>query len=211
MLNIINTPVFTTVTMILFATYVATARGYVEFPCTRSPLHLLLSNFVHTDITHITVNLVAFYYLATWETRIGSRRFATLLCLVIAVTTLYNMIFVRIFPDTKCSVGFSAVIMGLFAWDLIVKYGADAYVIIAVLAASLLPVLVNRRISWKGHLTGAIAGFTVAALYNPVDVKDYDNRRKDDVTIKTASYATEQTLRTMVELLPILLIKNIVQ
>ena len=141
---------------LIFSLYVTTAIK--EVPCGKSVMSSFCSNFVHMDFYHLTSNLIALYSLSRIEREIGALLFIQLLVFLLVVNTVLEVSLHKIFPSTKCSIGFSGILFGLITWDLITTKDLDIYLLISIFTMVVIPSLKRKNISLSSHCIGAVSG-----------------------------------------------------
>ena len=160
--NIINfkdipVSVFLAVSLtVIFSLYLTTLIKTI--PCQRDIMSSFISNFIHTDISHLLVNLFALYSLARVERDIGPKKFIKLLVFLLVFNTIIETIIYKIFPTIKCSIGFSSVLFGIMTYELITTKKLDFMLLASVVGTIILPSLKNQNVSLVGHIIGVISG-----------------------------------------------------
>ncbi len=141
---------------IVFSLYATTLIKQV--PCGKNVMSSFLSNFVHMDFYHLTSNLIALYSLSRLEREVGPSLFLQLIVFLLVVNTVLEVSFHKIFPTTKCSIGFSGILFGLITWDLITTKDLDIYLLISIFTMVVVPSLKRSNVSLSSHCIGAISG-----------------------------------------------------
>lgn len=126
---------------------------------------LVTNAFLHVDVLHLLLNMVAVYVLGPQlEGLLGRARFLALY-LVSALSASALVMWAA--PQFQATLGASGAVFGLFAAYLVValKVKAPLQPILVILGINLLITVVGRGfISWQGHLGGFVAGAAAAAV-----------------------------------------------
>ncbi len=124
---------------------------------------LLTNAFLHLDLLHLLLNMVAVYVLGPQlEGLLGRARFLALY-LVSALSASALVMWAA--PQFQATLGASGAVFGLFAAYLVValKVKAPLQPILVILGVNLLITVVGRGfISWQGHLGGFLGGILLA-------------------------------------------------
>lgn len=160
--------VFIAVSLVLiFSLYLTSAIKAI--PCSKNVIDNFLSNFVHTDLSHILANLYALYALSRVEIQLGPKKFFTLVIFFLLFNSIFETILHRIKKDIPCSIGFSGVLFGIMTWEIVSNKGLDFYIITAIAGMVILPSLQNSKVSFSGHLIGAVSGILGGLLWNKIN------------------------------------------
>ena len=149
---------------VIFSLYLTTLIKTI--PCQKNIMSSFLSNFIHTDITHLMVNLFALYSLARVERDLGPKKFIKLLIFLLILNTIIETITYKIFPTIKCSIGFSSVLFGIMTYELLTSKKLDFMLLISIIGTVILPSLKNQNVSLVGHSIGAASGVIGGLLIN---------------------------------------------
>jgi membrane associated rhomboid family serine protease len=166
-----NIPVSTTLgvmLVIVFSLYLTTAIKTI--PCGKDVMSIFLSNFVHTDFTHLMVNLLALYALSRVEKTMGMGPFLGLLVYLLVFNTVTESILHRIIPTLRCSIGFSGILFGIMTWELISTRELDLYIVGSIVAMVCLPSITKKSVSLIGHGVGAVIGVVGALIWKRVSL-----------------------------------------
>jgi membrane associated rhomboid family serine protease len=152
-------PVFLIMSIILVAIFVAYRTGlFKTLPCGPGIVPAFERNFIHLDLSHLAANLGSFYVLSRIEAQNGSGNFAKTILTLLALSTAGEVIF-KVGQGKNCAIGFSGILFGLIAWELINTSGRlNAQIIVSLLLAVLGTSLNNPKASLQGHALGAAAG-----------------------------------------------------
>jgi len=178
--NIVNNnPVsaFLAVSIILIFSMYSTSV-IKSVPCGRGIIEVFKSNFVHTNTGHMLSNIYALYALSRVERSIGSRKFFTLVLFILIVSVILESTLIKIF-DLPCSIGFSGVLYGVTAWELVTSKKIDMYLIASIILSVIVPSLKNNNSSIVGHSVGALTGVIVGLLWNKLHPELSDTKDKD--------------------------------
>lgn len=134
-----------------------TGYGVIDYP---------LHSFYHANLSHLIANCISFYSLSFIENIMGSKMFLFAIIFIWIVSSMLLYIEHMIIPSRKVyTVGFSAVIFGLFViyYSLLNQSPAITF---AGLVISILPqLIVQTRVSFDGHMCGIIAGIIYVLLF----------------------------------------------
>ena len=155
--------------IVIFSLYTTTALK--EIPCGKDVMSLFYSNFVHIDVYHLLSNLFALYALSRVEVATGGKKFTALIVFLLLFNTLAEAAMYRIFKGLPCSIGFSGVLFGVAAWELVTNKGFDWMVVLSLIVMVAGPSIQNPKASLAGHAVGAIAGVVGALLWSKVAPK----------------------------------------
>ncbi len=115
-------------------------------------------NFVHGNLNHLLTNVYALFSLSRIESDIGSKKYVILTVLVLLLATMMEYVVSWYFPGLPCSVGYSAVLFGLSAYELVKTKSLNKNTIAALIYMVIYPTLQNRKASLLSHGFGAISG-----------------------------------------------------
>jgi hypothetical protein len=158
------TAIVTTVIIVIAALY---GFGVLkDVPCGEGVLKGLNRTFIHANWKHVAANLFAFLVLSRIEERYGSKFFGILIVQILVIATMIELVAFQFF-DVPCSVGFSGVIFGLIAWELMNDRDVNITLFLGLAGMVVAPSLQNSKASLTGHAIGAVAGLLVAIYYKP--------------------------------------------
>jgi len=126
--------------------------------CEKNFVNSFFRNFVHGNFTHLLVNVYALFALSRIERQYGSQAFVKLVLLITVLMTVLDFSLVSVIPDLACSIGFSGILFGLIAFEVMEKHKLSWYSILFLIYSVLYPSIKNKRASLVGHATGALAG-----------------------------------------------------
>ena len=149
--------------IIIFLLY--STKHITKVPCGTDIKDIFMTNFVHTDLYHLLFNLYALYALSRVERYIGYQKFAVLILFLLVFTTLGEYIIKKIIHQNQCSIGFSGILFGLLTWEIIIVNKIDIIVLMAIVVKVIYPSLYNKKVSFTGHLIGAIGGIIAGLLW----------------------------------------------
>ena len=150
--------------IVIFSLYATTALK--EIPCGKDVMSLFYSNFVHIDVYHLLSNLFALYALSRVEVATGGKKFTALIVFLLLFNTLAEAAMYRIFNGLPCSIGFSGVLFGVAAWELVTNKGFDWMVALSLVVMIAGPSIQNPKASLMGHTVGAVAGVVGGLLWS---------------------------------------------
>ncbi len=155
--------------IVIFSLYATTALK--EIPCGKDVMSLFYSNFVHIDLYHLLSNLFALYALSRVEVATGGKKFTALIVFLLLFNTLAEAAMYRIFKGLPCSIGFSGVLFGVAAWELVTNKGFDWMVALSLVVMIAGPSIQNPKASLMGHTVGAVAGVVGGLLWSKMAPK----------------------------------------
>ena len=139
-------------------------------PCDNNLASNILSNFVHTDPTHLIYNLYAILALSRVETILGSKQFLYLIIFLTLMNSIFETLLKKIVPKIPCSIGFSGVLFGILFWEIISNNGMDIFILSSVIPLVLIPSIMDKKTSFSSHfigmITGTISGFIYYKMIN---------------------------------------------
>lgn len=141
-------------------------HGILNYPfsCKHTILSIAYRNLVHNNIFHILINLYSLYVLSRIERQIGFQKFLQLVSVIFILATLMEYILSKQIY-VNCSIGFSGILFGLLAWEMITERDIDLKLIAMLTFIVVRPNLMSRRASLVGHSVGAISGAIVGLLW----------------------------------------------
>ena len=151
-------PVSIVVALVLVAVFVMYRTSNVSVPCENNLLTNASRDFIHIDPYHLIVNLMGLYYVASLERRVGSYKYASLIAILVALSSIFTYTSEKLF-NLNCSIGFSGVLLGLMTYGLLSRREKiDWKPVLYLVAISITPTAPNVSVS--GHLIGIVAGIT---------------------------------------------------
>lgn len=164
--------------IIIFSLYTTTAIKTV--PCGDTVMSSFMSNFVHVKPYHMMANLYALYAITRIEREIGPKKFFGLVIFILGMNVIAETSMKKLKPDLPCSIGFSGVLFGITAWDLVRTKKLDFYLVSSIICMVALPSFKSENISLLGHTVGAISGVISGLLWNQIyEPKDDQVCRKN--------------------------------
>lgn len=165
--GITKMPVFIVVSIVLIVIYIGYANGnFKRLPCGPGVVQAFERNLVHVDLSHIAANLGSFFILSSMEVRKGSAHYAIMIATLLVLCTGVELALNKGQTPKQCSIGFSGVLFGLLAWQLVDNQGQ--FFELKTLAALGLAVYgtsaSNPRASFQGHLIGAGSGLVAGLM-----------------------------------------------
>lgn len=145
------------------------ANVIAVLPCDKGISDVFMSNFVHIDAMHLISNLYALYAVSRVEQEMGFQSFIWLLIFLLIVNTLTEFVSKRIWEDMPCSIGFSGILFGLMTWELVSKREFDVEVFLAIIIMVVGPSLTNKKVSFSGHVIGAVSGIIGGLLWKLIN------------------------------------------
>jgi rhomboid protease GluP len=157
--KIFNVPISSLTACVLIIIFLLFQINILKsYPCEKDMVSSLISNFIHIDFLHLISNLYAIFILSKVEESIGVKKFFTIVCLVLVINTIFETIFYKLF-NIQCSIGYSAIIYGIFSWEYVTTNKINPYIISSIF----FDLILNRKnIGIINHLIGLISGVYVS-------------------------------------------------
>lgn len=153
-------PVTTTISIALVLVYLGFyTKTLKKIPCGNDFLSIVSSQFVHISLLHLASNLFSLWYLSNLEQSLGWVKFLGLIIAIALISSGAD----ALIGNRHCSIGFSGVLFGLFAWSTLSVKGFKWYNL--GLVAVMLLANTGPNISLRGHALGALTGVALALLY----------------------------------------------
>ena len=129
-----------------------------EVPCEGDLISNIKRDFIHIRFTHLFLNLVGLYVLSNIEKTIGKEKFLKLLVFIIIITSVIE----SQFYNNYCSIGFSGILYGLLAYQMLIlkKIEIDIIVILLLLYFTEKKDVTSNSFHLIGFFTG-VAGYYV--------------------------------------------------
>jgi membrane associated rhomboid family serine protease len=163
--------------IIIYSLYLT--QAIISLPCGKDLISIFYSNFVHLKISHLAVNLFALYALSEVEKDIGPRVFFSLITFLLFFNTIVYFFLRKLIPSIPCSIGFSGILFGISAWELVTTKEFNILLILSVLAMVMVPTIEDPKASLIGHSVGALSGVVGGLLWNRIGpTLGFSNRRK---------------------------------
>ncbi len=143
-------------TLVYLGFYTKTIK---KIPCGNDFLSIVSSQFVHISLLHLASNLFSLWYLSNLERKLGWAKFSALVMAIILISSGAD----ALIGNRHCSIGFSGVLFGLFAWSTLSVKGFKWYNL--GLVAVMLLANTGPNISLRGHALGALTGVVLALIY----------------------------------------------
>jgi len=150
--------------IIVFSLY--TTSAIKEIPCGKTVMSSFMSAFVHTKPYHMAANLYALYALTRVEQEIGPKKFFGLILFILALNVIMEAGMHKLNPELPCSIGFSGVLFGVTAWDMVRTKKLDFFLITSIIGMVALPSFKEENVSLTGHAVGAASGVIGGILWN---------------------------------------------
>lgn len=134
----------------------------------------LIHSLIHTLVMHLLTNLFSLYQLNHLERSYGTWNYLGLIIIfLIASSSIHSLLLNwELWPFKDCSIGFSAVLLGLIVYDKlnINNWVFDIGQLQNVIIMLLIPLLRNPRTSITGHLSGILSGILVGLISGLLDL-----------------------------------------
>jgi membrane associated rhomboid family serine protease len=165
-----ETPVCVFIVISLVMTFSLYVTSIIKtIPCGSDFTSIFWSNFIHSDLYHLSANVFALYALSRVERKIGMRKFISLLVFLLFVNTLIEAGIKQIYPSMECSIGFSGVLFGIMTWELVQEKTIDSTLLLSIIALVIGPSLIDSSISIVGHSVGAFTGIVGGLLWKKLN------------------------------------------
>ena len=165
MFNLTNNPICSFIATVLIVLFLLTFINLLKFyPCNQDMLSNFVSNFFHVDIMHLLSNLYGLYVLSRVERNVGPLKFSIVVFLILLINTILETLMHQIFK-TQCSVGFSAILYGILAWEIVSgNKEPDYFIIVAIVFDAISSLYLNKKIAFFSHVLGIITGVILGIL-----------------------------------------------
>jgi len=159
MYNLTNNPICSFITTVLIVLFLLTFINLFKFyPCNENMLDNFISNFFHVDVMHLLSNLYGLYVLSRVERNIGPEKFGLVIILILALNSIIETVAHNLFK-TPCSIGFSSILYGILAWEIVSgNKEPDYFIILAIIFDAISGYYLNRRIALVSHIVGIVTG-----------------------------------------------------
>ena len=134
-------------------------KALKTIPCGNDFFSIVSSQFVHISLLHLASNLFSLWYLSNLERSLGWTKFLGLIIAIVIISSGAD----ALIGNRHCSIGFSGVLFGLFAWSTLTMRGFKWYNL--GLVAVLLLANTGPNISLRGHAIGALTGVLLAVIH----------------------------------------------
>ena len=166
--------------IVIFSLYATTALK--QIPCGKDVMSLFYSNFVHVDIYHLLSNIFALYALSRVEVAVGGKKFTGLIIFLLLFNTLAEAGMYRVFKSLPCSIGFSGILFGVAAWEIVTNRGFDWLVALSLIVMIVGPSIQNPKASLMGHAVGAVSGVIGGLLWSKIAKSKHLKDSRHDLT-----------------------------
>lgn len=164
--NILKTPVTSALIASMVGLFLSGSDKLIDCNNTGNLYQQLLHSFIHANWMHLLINMYSLYVLRYLELSYGSINYTITIGLILVLSSLIQTLIAKLpyWPFESCSVGFSAVILGLIVFDRlnINQWVIDGNQLKYMAILLIIPVIRNPRTSLTGHLSGIIAGIILA-------------------------------------------------
>jgi membrane associated rhomboid family serine protease len=155
-----DVPVTIALTAIVIGIYIFhEIRNGDDVDCNKNFSSVLYRNFVHLDVSHLMANLFGLFAIAYTEQYIKSQHFLGVLIFITLSVVFIEMMVGKVYK-LKCSVGISAIILGITTWEIVSGIRPSKLLISALVISALVagPSLREDNVSLSGHLMGVVSG-----------------------------------------------------
>ena len=158
--NIMYKPVSLIIAILLVIINFGTQNNIANIAniCENNFLNSIFRNFYHVNTAHLIINLFSFYVLSEVEILIGSGQYIILLLTILLISSILDFIITLLFPNITCSIGFSGILFGLLAWEMMALHNFNFFVLMLLIFNVITPTMINPRASLIGHSIGAFSG-----------------------------------------------------
>ena len=169
--------------IIIYSLYLTKAIS--SLPCDKNLVSIFYSNFVHTKMSHLAVNLFALYALSDVEKEVGGGVFFSLISFLLFFNTIVYYFLRKLIPAVPCSIGISGILFGISTWELVTTKEINILLILSILAMVMVPTIEDPKASLVGHSIGALSGVVGGLLWNRIGpALGFSNRRKSSDTVE---------------------------
>lgn len=162
--KITNKPVSYTLICVLLIIYILYVIKYIKKIQCNNILSVLGTNFVHTNIYHILINLFALYIFSDIEQQLGSFNFLYLICFILIFNTLVQYYFKKS-CNISCINGFSGVLYGFVIYYFIVFKKLNIEMIIIILGMLIIPIYNKSPSIITSYIINIISGLISGFLW----------------------------------------------
>lgn len=158
MMRIVST-FLASIMIIVYMLFETQTLTLLDLPCQNSVKDLILSQFVHIDFTHIVLNMLSFRVISKLELIVGNLKYLGIIGSIVGLNVFFEKLARTLF-NLNCSIGFSGVLLGLVAYDTVMRQGykLDPMTSLFLLYTALAPALYIPNLSISGHLIGILSG-----------------------------------------------------
>jgi membrane associated rhomboid family serine protease len=132
---------------------------------------IFIHTFIHSNLLHLAFNMYALYQGMELEREYGSAVYAGLIAVLLVLTNYieYEMTQLRVagyWPFETCSIGFSAILLGVIIFDRLYKnkWVFDESIVRNIVILLVIPVIMNPKVSLTGHLAGILSAVLLALI-----------------------------------------------
>ena len=130
--NIMYKPVSLIIAILLVIINFGTQNNIANI-CENNFLNYIFRNFYHVNTAHLIINLFSFYVLSEVEILIGSGQYIILLLTILLISSILDFIITLLFPNITCSIGFSGILFGLLAWEMMALHNFNFFVLMLLI------------------------------------------------------------------------------
>ena len=158
-------PICSFITTVLIVLFLLTFINLLKFyPCNENMLSTFVSNFFHVDAIHLLSNLYGLYVLSRVERNIGPEKFCLVIVSILILNTILETVAHNLFK-TPCSIGFSSILYGILAWEIVSgNKNPDYYIVLAIIFDAISSVYLNKKIAVISHLIGIFTGVLLGVI-----------------------------------------------
>ena len=126
---------------------------------------ILTNMFVHKDIIHLGMNMLALYFIGSFlERNMSDKKYFVLYFVSGLLASLVSFFYI-IFVSPQIVIGASGAIFGLWAYYSLYKNEFNEFLLIAGLT-NIAMIFGGLPIAWYAHFGGAIAGISIWYIEN---------------------------------------------
>ena len=135
---------------------------------------IITNMFIHKDILHLGMNMLALYFIGTFlERSISEKKYIMLYFVSGLSASLISFLYI-VFVSPQIVIGASGAIFGLWAYYSLYKNEFNEFLLIAGLS-NIAMIFGGLPIAWYAHLGGAIAGIFLWKI----EQSNINNKRKN--------------------------------
>ena len=171
--NIKNVPICSFIATVLIIIFFLIITTVVKlYPCGKNFRANLVSNFVHVEPLHLLSNLFGIYVLSRVEKKIGPVNFIIVVSSILLLNTIFETLLHIATDSIRCSIGFSAILYGIFAWEMVSGVRCIDKTILLAIIGDIIASQFNKNIAVLSHFIGIISGAIIGLVfkYKPINL-----------------------------------------
>jgi membrane associated rhomboid family serine protease len=170
MVELKNKPISICIGVIIVIIYLLYNMNIIKgIPCKKNIPNIFINTFTHIDNKHLISNLLTLWALSRVEKDMGFKPFLWLLVFLIIFNTIIEYIFVKLYKDVDCGIGFSGILFGIMTWEIVTKNDVSTEIILTIAILVAAPSLQSKNASLVGHIIGALSGIISGLLWKMIN------------------------------------------